>query len=197
MSDETIAAVEQWRELATQYSGGTPVAEMLALIHRLSAGDPLAANGAGASGLTLIHEDTARSLGVEPAALADPATAIATAAELLQQHRQRIEAALSQAGRWDISDGEILPLVLAAYWFGPRDILSAIELGAGPREVFSQLTERGPEMRAFADSVLSLVPVYQREAGQLTGPAMARRNWFGVGLAVALVGLGGYALIRR
>jgi len=148
--------VLRWLELVQANRGPFPAALLLALMNRLSQGDPAASNQYGAQGLFLIHPDTAASFNVEPEGLIDPEVSVRLAVDLLEDRLDKIKAAAAQAGIWNLSDTQALQLLLPAYWWGPVPTINAIAAGRGPdpENVWSYL-ERGDAYKEFSDSILA------------------------------------------
>lgn len=121
--------IDQWGDLAESASGPLPASVLLALIERLSDGDPLLIGPTGARGLLQIHPDSAAPFGITALDLTNPEINLDTGVALLEQRGEQLATAdpslmqrLADLGR----------LTLAAYWFGPAKILSTMRrLGAG------------------------------------------------------------------
>jgi len=144
-------AVEQWRDLANRYRGELPAAILLGLVDRVSGGDPSKVSASGARGLYQIHPGTAAKLNVPAEELLDPATSTHTAVRLLTQRAAELAAA---SPALEARPEDLLEMTLAAYWYGPAAILSALRAGATSSAQVWASAAGGEKMRTFAADVL-------------------------------------------
>lgn len=188
----------RWRALVEDNRGQFSVPLLLALMNRLSQGDPGASNEYGARGLFLIHPDTAAGMNVEPEGLIDPTVSIKLAVALLDDRMEKVKAAAARHGLWDLTDADFLRLTLPAYWWGPVPTISAIEGGAKTvREIWRAIgNEAG--YADFADVILGVAEQYRDQLvtdgaldnGNGTSPGKPKSNrglW--VLAAVGAIGL--------
>lgn len=160
------ANVLRWRELVDANKGQFSTALLLALMNQLSQGRPDATNEWGARGLFLINPDTAADFDVAAEDLLTPEISIQLAVSLLQDRWDKISAAVSQQGYWDITDQQLLQLTLPAYWWGPWPTLNSIAAGNGPtvRTIWAAI-DNAAAYAEFSTSILTTAAEYQKDLG--------------------------------
>ena len=161
------AVVDLWSATVEAHRGANiPASVVLAMIERLSGGNDDLIGPAGGRGLLQISPATAATLGIAAEDLLDPAVNIEAGVSLLEQRGGQLATAdPSLLSRLE----DLGMLTLAAYWFGPAKILTAIRrlgTGASAAAVLAQ-----PGLEQMAPFVADLAGREKRIAAELAGQA--------------------------
>jgi len=164
------ASVEQWRAAIDRERGELSAPYLLGLLEAVSGGNPTLVNEYGAIGLYQIHPDTAATLEVSAEQLADPAVNIRTAIRLL---RARSAQLLAADPSLEQRPEDLAELTLAAYWYGPAEIVNALRAGARTSAEVWAAAPSGERMARFVAAVLELAESYGSASSG--APAVADR----------------------